>query len=258
MFSPTSAMSSNSPLPPGSAAGLTERIVFCIDVHTEMSEPLLAAPTTMPSTTRLAATQRFIKAFIDAKRGLSLSSTNSTPGAGVSSDDSPIPPSPIQHEFAIVLLKNRAEWLMDFSADVHLLQVVLDGLVPLEPFPRFETRSLFETVQTNTARLGVTMPRVICIYGRSTVVPEECIVKIDAHVANPQMAFDFVYLHRRRTEQCDPQIIYDFLTRIESPKAPGYFFEVSKSSRRYLQAIVKLLANPKVRPKQDDCNYRLL
>ncbi|KAJ1653609.1 hypothetical protein IWQ61_006302 [Dispira simplex] len=212
---------------------MEEHIVLCVDVSREMEEGLAGATTIHP-TTRIAHTKRLLKAFIQAKGQL-------TPG--------------MQHRFALVLLKEQAEWLMDFSTDSGLLAAVIDEIVTTGYYPRFKADSLFSVLHQNVQRLGIPKFRVICIYGRSNVLPECPQGVIRQHLNRPQFTLDFIYLHKSKSADNDPQRIYDFWTTLESDLTPGYFFEITKSSRRYTQAIMKLLANPGVRPKQEDCHY---
>ncbi|KAJ1967268.1 hypothetical protein H4R35_006759 [Dimargaris xerosporica] len=215
---------------------MAESIVFCIDVDREMDCELSGAATMGPGS-RIALTKRLLKTFIEAKQRIG-------PNLG--------------HRFALVLLKDRAEWVMDFSSDCALLGAVIDELGTTGNYRQFDTSSLFSVIASNTRRLAVDkIPRVICIYGRSDVVPAAAPQHLRAHVASPLFTFDLVYLHHRRTAQWNPQIIYDFWTALESALAPGYFFEITKSSRRLAQAMVKLLANPQMRPRQLDCDYTI-
>ncbi|RUP42942.1 hypothetical protein BC936DRAFT_137865 [Jimgerdemannia flammicorona] len=76
------------------------------------------------------------------------------------------------HEFAIVLLNEKAVWHMDFSNDEMLLEMAISELYPTGHYNTFDTTSLFTTIAQHVGMArGDVMVQVILVYGRSAVIP---------------------------------------------------------------------------------------
>ncbi|KAJ1924391.1 hypothetical protein IWQ60_005233 [Tieghemiomyces parasiticus] len=186
--------------PPSTVEETGERIVLCIDVHDEMDDVLLPAPS-IDACTRMALTKRLLKMFVATK--LRLATATVAGGDSKSTASGP--------QFALCLLKERAEWLMDFSADCDLLFAVIDELTTTGHYQDLDVRTLFMTVEQNAVRLRARSPRVICIYGRSNVVPSGITDVMVTHGTNPRLTLDLIFLHRRKSSEIDPQVKFPYL-----------------------------------------------
>ncbi|RUP46234.1 hypothetical protein BC936DRAFT_147184 [Jimgerdemannia flammicorona] len=126
-----------------------QKIIFCIDLANEMDETLQGTTgvgikgTLGSDVSRILLTRRLLLRFIHLK----LMFNNS-------------------HEFAIVVLNEKAVWHMDFSNDEMLLEMAISELYPTGHYNTFGSAQ-----HVGMARDDV-MVQVILVYGRSAVIPD--------------------------------------------------------------------------------------
>ncbi|KAI9146512.1 hypothetical protein BKA69DRAFT_33365 [Paraphysoderma sedebokerense] len=107
------------------------------------------------------------------------------------------------------------------------------------------------------------LTRVIFLYSRSNVMVKfkgsdaDGVELMKRFHSCGKYFFDCIYLHEKPNEDSDPQDVYDSLTAVESQEGLSYFFEVTRSWRRFYLAMTSLLAHPLQRPKQSSADYFL-
>ncbi|KAF9292633.1 RNA polymerase II transcription factor B subunit 4 [Mortierella alpina] len=202
------------------------------------SSPRPSTPAT--SDTRINRTKQLLKWFIDQK-----SHWNK------------------QHEFAIMILGERAVWHMDFTTDKDLLSHVIDELYTMGKFTAFDSTSLFEEIRknANVDDDDESAIHAIVLYTRSDVVPTlPDIEAMDALYSSGRFHFDCIFIHNKAAEvsgPVKPQHVYDRLTEMEDARAPGYFYETTRYLRKYTSSMGELLINPAVRPLQDEVSFKM-
>ncbi|KAG0034044.1 Component of the BRCA1-A complex [Podila clonocystis] len=199
-----------------------EKIVFCIDLDHSMEEFFFEG--TRPTDSRINRTKSLLKWYINQK---------SAWNAG--------------HEFAMIILGEKAVWHMDFTDDVALFSHALDGLYSMGKYNAFADKNV--------------LVRAILIYTRSDILPTlpDPEVLEDLRKDN-RFYFDCVYIHNKSADvvgNVKPQHVYDRLTEIEDARSVGYFFELTRLYRKYSSAMAELLANPAFRPIQDEHDFRI-
>ncbi|KAF9133032.1 Component of the BRCA1-A complex [Mortierella sp. GBA39] len=220
----------------GSRSVLTtqnEKIIFCIDLDLSMDEHFMIGEKL--NDTRINRTKQVLKWFIAQK-----SKWNA------------------EHEFAVIILGEKAVWHVDFTTDTVLLEHAVDELYTMGKFPSFDSTSLFELILQKVDINANDCPtvRAIMIYTRSDVLPtlpdKEYLEAL--HVTR-KFFFDCVYIHNKASEvsgDIKPQEIYDRLTEMEDTRSPGYFYELTRMLKKFSVAMGELLANPTVRAVQED------
>ncbi|KAG0356539.1 hypothetical protein BG005_004537 [Podila minutissima] len=167
------------------------------------------------------------------------------------------------HEFAMIILGEKAVWHMDFTDDVSLFSHALDGLYSMGKYSAFDTTSLFREIQSHAdlATDKNVLVRAILIYTRSDILPTlpDPEVLEDLRKDN-RFYFDCIYIHNKSSDvvgNIKPQHVYDRLTEFEDARTVGYFFELTRLYRKYSSAMAELLANPAFRPIQDEHDFRI-
>ncbi|KAJ2962970.1 hypothetical protein NQZ79_g1900 [Umbelopsis isabellina] len=157
------------------------------------------------------------------------------------------------HEFAIILLTDRAIWQhMNFTNDKLLLQMAIEEIGPVGTF------NAFGMSDESTSHVDINDPnhfvQAITIYGRSNCLPSEPDVNNLTTIQTcTNFVLDMLYIHERKTEANMPQDIYDRWLQLESDLYPGWFYEFGRLARRRIAlAMMQLLAHPLQRPGQDD------
>ncbi|KAF9133937.1 Component of the BRCA1-A complex [Mortierella sp. 14UC] len=222
-----------------------EKIIFCIDLDLSMDEQFMIGekskyyPATFanlrPYDTRVNRTKQVLKWFIAQK-----------------SKWNP------DHEFAVIILGEKAVWHVDFTTDIVLLEHAVDELYTMGKFPSFNTASLFELIMEKVDLNEDDGPtvRAIMIYTRSDVLPTLPDKEVlDTLHAAGRFYFDCIYIHNKASEvagNIKPQQIYDRLTEMESSRSPGYFYELTRVLKKFSGAMGELLANPAIRAVQED------
>ncbi|ORZ20887.1 hypothetical protein BCR41DRAFT_420931 [Lobosporangium transversale] len=215
-----------------------EKIIFGIDLDQSMDEYFILGEKT--NETRINRTKQLLKWFIEQK----------------SCWDS-------KHEFAIMILGEKAVWHMDFTSDTVLLSHAIDELYTMGNFKAFDTTSMFKEVleHINLDEVDGSSYRLIMIYTRSDVIPSVPDRNLlDVLYSSGKFFCDCVYIHLKSSESTGPvkpQHVYDRLTDIEDPRAPGYYYELTRIFKKYCSVMAELLAHPYVRPLQDSMDFRM-
>ncbi|KAG0285450.1 hypothetical protein BGZ96_010294 [Linnemannia gamsii] len=209
-----------------------EKIIFCIDLDLSMDEQFMVGEKL--NDTRINRTKQVLKWFIAQK-----SKWNPN------------------HEFAVIILGEKAVWHVDFTTDIVLLEHAVDELYTMGKFPSFDFSTLFQLIMQNVdvSTEDDHIVRAIMIYTRSDVLPilsdSEC---LEALHATEKFYFDCVYIHNKASEvagNIKPQEIYDRLTDMEDTRSPGYFYELTRVLKKFSGAMGELLANPTIRTVQE-------
>ncbi|KAG0274901.1 RNA polymerase II transcription factor B subunit 4 [Linnemannia exigua] len=205
---------------PNDPRGLLQVLmVFCIDLDLSMDEQFMIGEKS--NDTRVNRTKQVLKWFIAQK-----SKWNA------------------EHEFAVIILGEKAVWHVDFTTDIVLLEHAVDELYTMGKFSSFDM----------SEQDGPTV-RAIMIYTRSDVLPTLPDKEfLDNLHATGRFYFDCVYIHNKASEvagDVKPQQIYDRLTEMESANSPGYFYELTRVLKKFSGAMGELLANPAIRAIQE-------
>ncbi|KAI7823827.1 hypothetical protein BC939DRAFT_450923 [Gamsiella multidivaricata] len=210
-----------------------EKIIFCIDLDLSMDECFMVGD--KMNDTRINRTKQLLKWFIEQK-----TSWNSG------------------HEFAVMILGERAVWHMDFTSDTMLLSHVIDELYTMGKFTAFNSTSLFKEIleHANLDEDDGSIIRAIMIYTRSDVLPSMPDREVlDVLYSSRRFYYDCIYIHLKAAEvpgPIKPQHVYDRLTEMEDQRSPGYYYELTRLLKKFATAMGELLAHPRVRPIQDD------
>jgi len=237
-----------------------ERIIFCIDVDSEMDSTEISKAK-RGNATRLDLVKLSIRYFIFMKQKMNAAD-----------------------QFAICTLTSGTVWFQDLTSDEDLLLRKITALQTQESFPSFDMGSLFEIINmkfpflaqeqcTTDSTISSTnisncskppfdcVYRVIFIYSRSNVIPhfeyDRAKKMRDNILRAPNFFFDLIYLHAKPSHDNRPQDVYDFLvskgleeSAIDDESENSYMFENSLSQIKFLKNFTYLLAHPLQRPKQ--------
>ncbi|KAG0327183.1 BTB and MATH domain-containing protein 41, partial [Podila humilis] len=152
--------------------------IFCIDLDNSMEEFFYEGP--RPVDSRINRTKTLLKWFIEQKASWN---------AG--------------HEFAMIILGEKAVWHMDFTTDVALLSHALDGLYSMGNFSSFDSTSLFQEIvdHVNFEKDNKALVRAILVYTRSDVLPTMATPEVLEKVrSSGRFYFDCVYVHNKSAE----------------------------------------------------------
>ncbi|KAH8549560.1 hypothetical protein BGW37DRAFT_522224 [Umbelopsis sp. PMI_123] len=217
---------------------LPQKIIFCIDVSNDMTGEISsvlcggAEDTFLEPTSRIEVVKRLILRFINLKL---LANPN--------------------HEFAVILLAERAIWHMNFTNDKLLLQAAIEEIGLLGSFGSFDMDSLLQTilnqVDISSAKHFI---QAIAIYGRSSCIPSEPSKELLSQLQwCTSFVFDMLYIHEKKSETNCPQDIYNRWLLLESDVYSGWFFDFGRLARRRIAlAMMQLLAHPLQRTEQED------
>ncbi|KAF8928176.1 Component of the BRCA1-A complex [Dissophora ornata] len=205
-----------------------EKIIFCIDLDTSMDECFAGGE--KANDTRINRTKQLLKWFIEQK-----SKWNPN------------------HEFALMILGEKAVWHMDFTSDTVLLSHAIGELFTMGTFTAFENADIEED--------DGSVVRALMIYTRSDVLPTEPDPDVlDALYASRRFFYDCIYIHHKASEvsgPVKPQHVYDRLTEMEDVHSPGYYYELTRVLKKFSTAMGELLAHPRVRSIQDAATSRM-
>mmetsp|Transcript_27474 Transcript_27474/g.38752 ORF Transcript_27474/g.38752 Transcript_27474/m.38752 type:complete len:228 (+) Transcript_27474:60-743(+) len=210
-----------------------EKIIFCVDLHTEMNSLDFARNQKKPLS-RMDVVKSAIKSLVIAKQKINT-----------------------DHEYGIIVLTDQAIWYQDPTEDVDTFMKALSTLEPQQEFNSFSMTSLFDIIRehfpkitSDSMSLSDPVYRVIFIYGRSSITPRFDNTSHTAILDSPQFFFDCCYLHSKPASNNCPQDVFDFITEVEGKNHIGYFFENSTSLRKFQPNFASLLAHPLQRPEQ--------
>jgi len=213
-----------------------EKRVFCVDLCGEMDSLDFARGKSSP--TRLDLVKSALRLFVYTKQKINQ-----------------------DHEFALVLLTEKANWFLDLTTDLELFCKKLTAIQTQGEWSGFDLASLFDLMRVkfpeilSTQNISAThyTYRAIFLYSRSDTIPsfpsqqtKMCQQVLDS----PIFFFDILYLHSKPGRDNKPQDVYDFITELEGKDHNPYFFENSTSSRKFLAHMSHLLAHPLQRPPE--------
>ncbi|KAI9257428.1 hypothetical protein BY458DRAFT_492393 [Sporodiniella umbellata] len=215
------------------------KIIFGIDVSNEMNtliNPSLDGGlknSNYVSSTRLKTVQRFLKRYI--QMNLLIGNT--------------------RDEYAIMLLKEEAEWWRTFSSDEKSVCSSLDNMgkeVCQENYKSFAMETIFKTINANVdVERCNEFVQMIVVYSRTLTVPHidplalnHCKIR---HLANFTM--DVIFLHEVHQKT---QSVYNAWGNMDSKQVPGWYYEMGNvlSQDKISRSLSQLLAHPLQRGDQ--------
>eukprot|EP00300_Choanocystis_sp_HF-7_P034887 c47968_g1_i1.p1 GENE.c47968_g1_i1~~c47968_g1_i1.p1 ORF type:complete len:282 (-),score=52.95 c47968_g1_i1:230-1075(-) len=208
-----------------------EQIVFCIDVCSEMDGMELMGKGSEVEGQRLLTRLDCVKAVVSNFVAVKLSMRP-------------------DHEFALVVLSDRATWKLDFTSDATTFNFALHSLAAAGRHESFDFGTLFAelddhvSVPPPSGRPPYTV-RAIVLFARSGVASA---VPAPASpwslLREPLFFLDVEYLHEKPSRDNDPQAVYNSLTYLESASRTSLFYEDSTSYRRFVEHMTLLLGHP--------------
>ena len=221
---------------------LTERIILAVDITEEMSELFTK------TRTKLQIITQALKMFVSLKSSALMNSHLA------------------KNEFAIILLTPTGpQWMIDFTSNSEYILSAIDGLTPVaagesnggqaEPL---DMSQLLQLVLENfhpkdTSKISFC--RVLCVFGRSNVVPVYSMGRA-AHAELLQHAafgFDVIYLHQKPAENNKVRDIFDSLGQTDvadSNKCPNFLFARHRRSQDVTRDVACLAQHPGLRKPQ--------
>lgn len=210
-------------------------IIFCIDVSTEMNEPVSASHNTglrqcsVYESTRLESTQRFINRYVVMNKMLG------------NKDD----------KYAIVTLSNEATWWYDLSRNSERLKTELSFLESqvTQHYDQFYTQSLFKVIGDNIFD-DDRITQAIVFYARSDIVPLNITSERDKALRDsPNFTLDVLFMHNQSPSV---QKVYDTWGELDSTVNEGWYYELGSVTciDRLAKAMTELLAHPLQRGPQ--------
>eukprot|EP00743_Colponemidia_sp_Colp-15_P012216 GILK01013831.1.p1 GENE.GILK01013831.1~~GILK01013831.1.p1 ORF type:complete len:230 (-),score=18.04 GILK01013831.1:421-1032(-) len=168
-----------------------------------------------------------------------------------------------RHEYGICVLQETSTWFLSFTSNVELFVEKLRTLSVKGDFKKFEMASLFDAIAAKRVLPDVTdrsgsipyVVRMLFIYGRSAVIPNEGRLQNQTHpvIAHPAFYYDALYLHEKPSDTNNPQAVYDFITSFEPDEQLqkfSFFFECSSNVARLYKNMAALLAHARQRKHQ--------
>ncbi|KAI9320914.1 hypothetical protein BX666DRAFT_2024521 [Dichotomocladium elegans] len=133
--------------------------------------------------------------------------------------------------YAVIVMRERASWYMDFTQDPMLLATAIDELHTQAFEPVFNADSLFEVIERHADLVNPSVHiQAIVFYGRTRVVPT-CRTAVGSGIcANPRFTLDLLFLHESIRNDPDNtcQAVFDFWIHLSQH---GWFYEFAKLAR---------------------------
>eukprot|EP00117_Sycon_ciliatum_P007498 scpid81650/ scgid1133/ BRISC and BRCA1-A complex member 1; Mediator of RAP80 interactions and targeting subunit of 40 kDa; New component of the BRCA1-A complex len=172
-----------------------------------------------------------------------------------------------KHEFALMVFRERAEWLVDFQSKPDDLITQLNHYFPIDSTPaEIDLSVIFDCLHSKiklpkAAGADVApayIVRAIMVYGRSHSVPtlEKPCASYDSLLSSPYFFLDILYVHEIPSDDNVCTDVYTALCQLDETEK-AYVLEVSTSMTRLLENVTILLAHALQRPPQADANYAL-
>ncbi|XP_034950677.1 BRISC and BRCA1-A complex member 1-like [Chelonus insularis] len=169
------------------------------------------------------------------------------------------------HEFAIMTLgDNTVNMVCDFTNNSRQLcnalekinEVKLEEINPCDLSQCFEKIHAFVTFDSISS-IPTSVTRVIFIYTRSYCLPIFNDIRYFKKMMHyPYFFVDLIYVHEPLSDDNMSERIYGELQRLDA-KNSSYILEVGRNAAQLYNTVVKLIAHPLQRPKQDDANYNI-
>ncbi|KAG1058071.1 hypothetical protein G6F43_000149 [Rhizopus delemar] len=204
------------------------QIIFCIDVSSEMNTKL--SPSADGGLTNTNLESRYIR-------------MNKLVGN-------------INDKYAVVLLRERAEWWKPFTSDEQIACSYLDELkeeVKNKEYERLDLGSLMKVIETKAdLKNSMDFTQAIVVYSRTDIIPDlessnaEC-----SEIRNlPNVTLDVLFLHNV-DDRAQP--VFDVWTSLDSERVPGWYYEIANvlGQDKISKALCQLLAHPLQRGDQE-------
>ncbi|KAG0781824.1 hypothetical protein G6F62_008360 [Rhizopus arrhizus] len=192
------------------------------------------ANTNLESSTRLGTVQRFLKRYIRMNKLV----------------------GNINDKYAVVLLKEKAEWWKPFTSDEQTACSYLDELreeVKNKEYERLDLGSLMKVIETEAdLKNRMDFTQAIVVYSRTNIIPDletshaECF-----EIRNlPNVTLDVLFLHNV-DDRAQP--VFDVWTSLDSERVPGWYYEIANvlGQDKISKALCQLLAHPLQRGDQE-------
>lgn len=216
-----------------------EKIIICLDLSQELLSMSFQSKTSEPRS-MLSLSKMAIDMFVKIKSKI----------------DS-------RHEYALIALRNTAEWVSGFTCQPLSICNALSSLQNSPTNDDIDLTSVFTLINDHVQLPEVhdiTLPpkytvRVILLYGRSNCVP---VIKategkevLSRMTDSPYFFLDVLYIHETPSESNHCESILDQLYHLDLRLA-NYCLEASQHTVKIFNHMGALLAHPLQRPKQDE------
>ncbi|XP_033117056.1 BRISC and BRCA1-A complex member 1-like [Anneissia japonica] len=174
-----------------------------------------------------------------------------------------------KHEFALVLLQEKAVWFQDFTNDLNdIIGDLYDLDLEKPDCEEFDLTSLFEVLYQNVVLPPVegdieSLPppyiiRTIMVYGRSKCIPTFAANRqvCEHFLKSPYFFMDVFYIHETPTDENKCKEVYDVFLDLDEQNR-SYINEVGKNITQLHDKMAMFLAHPLQRPYQQHCYYTL-
>lgn len=216
-----------------------ERIVFCIDMSTDMEKvPFITKETELSP---LSMIKRVIGIFVQNKHFVDK-----------------------KHEYSLMVLYDTATWVCEFTNNTRKLMDALADLTETLECTSCDLASVILLLTEKYPLVLSTNPadffclyRIILIYGRSS-----CMI----HLSDPSVRkiildsntlyLDVLYIHEPQSETNHCLDIYEYFCNLDD-RDKSYIFEMTRSVSNLHSFMGKLLSHPFQRALQKNANYRL-
>ncbi|XP_064402485.1 BRISC and BRCA1-A complex member 1-like [Halichondria panicea] len=173
------------------------------------------------------------------------------------------------HEFAVVILRDKAEWFCNFNSDPNEVVTVINQLEAVdEKYDSFDTASLYSIIHQNSCPPPPTdnplLPppytvRAIMFYSRTNSMPiyQGDVVAHDQLMESPYFFLDILYSHEPPSPSNMCKGIFDILAELY-PKPKALVLDWSYNVSQLFNNFSKLLAHPMQRPFQPHMDHKLI
>ncbi|XP_062512133.1 BRISC and BRCA1-A complex member 1-like [Corticium candelabrum] len=216
-----------------------EKIIFCIDLSHEMLSTSFQSKTSEPRS-MLVLSKMAVDMFTKIKTHIGS-----------------------HHEIAFIALRDKAEWVHDFTRHYRVVCSALTQLHTQQTAEEFDLSSLFSVILDHVELPevpDVTLPppytvRVILMYGRSQSLPtlnseagKEALATLSRC---PYFFLDVLYIHEVPSSSNQCERIFDELYHLDL-RVANYCVEASQHTVKIFNLMGALLAHPLQRPIQDE------
>lgn len=173
-----------------------------------------------------------------------------------------------EHEFAVVIMRDKAEWFCDFNSNPRDVAKVISDLEPVdEKFKSFDMASLYSIIHEYSCPPPPTdnplLPppytvRAVMLYGRTNSMPtyHGDVTAHDKLMESPYFFLDILYSHEPPSPNNMCKGIFDILAEMY-PKPKALMLDWSYGVSQLFNNFAKLLAHPMQRPSQPHMDHRL-
>ncbi|KAI0231128.1 BRISC and BRCA1-A complex member 1 [Lamellibrachia satsuma] len=220
-----------------------EKIIICIDVSHEMEKPTFRSRCG-DKFAQIRLLKRALGIFLHTKHRLDK-----------------------RHEFALLILRDEAMWISDFTSDPNKVITILEDLNDTYQTESCDLDSLFDLVYRHvrlpvrTENLSSEPPayivRVLLLFGRSHCKPSLTNTQSYKMLrASPYFFLDAYYIHETPSPENNCEEIFDRLCELDEDGL-SYVLEVSRNPTRLYDCMAQLLSHPLQRPLQRDISHNI-